>query len=84
MDVIREHLIYKNDPLTICMAKLTPQEQYECIRILLESKTPVKICTHESTNECITKLLKELPVQFVQCWVTEIPVLFGEVPPKEK
>lgn len=68
MEGIREHLTYKNTPLVICMAKLTPQEQYECIRILLESKTPVKICTHDSTNECINRLLKEINVTFTQCW----------------
>lgn len=72
MDVIREHLMYKNTPLTICMAKLTPQEQYECIRVLLESKTPVSICTHEATNECINLILKKLEVRFVQCWKQEV------------
>lgn len=72
MDVIREHLMYKNTPLTICMSKLTPQEQYECIRIILESKSRVKVCTHESTNEYITALLRELEIQFVQCWTEEI------------
>ena len=71
MDAIREHLTYKNTPFVICMGKLTPQEQYECIRIILESKSPVKICTHDATNECVTLLLKELPVQFVQCWAEE-------------
>lgn len=64
--------MYKNTPMTICMAKLTPQEQYESIRIILESKTTVSICTHEITNECILRLLKELPVKFVQCWSTEV------------
>ena len=74
MEQIREHLMYKNTPLLICMAKLTPQEQYECVRILLESKTPVKICTHEAVNEYITEVLKTLPVGFAQCWAEEIPV----------
>ena len=71
MDVIREHLMYKNTPLMICMAKLSPQEQYECIRVLLESQTPVKLCLHETTNEFLQKVAKELPVTFVQCWVEE-------------
>jgi hypothetical protein len=72
MEEIREHLTYKNTPLTICMAKLTPQEQYEVIRILLESKTPVKICTHEATNKHINSILKQIQVLFVQCWEEEI------------
>lgn len=72
MDVIREHLVYKNVPLTICMKQLKPIEQYEVIRLLLASKSKnIKICTHESTNDYITKLLKELPVEFVQCFVEQ-------------
>ena len=82
MDVIREHLTYKNTPLTICMAEFTPQEQYEVIRILLESKTEIKICTHESVNHFVERVLKELPVQFVQCWEEEIVLLQKE--PVEK
>lgn len=72
MDTIREHLVYKNVPLTICMKELKPIEQYEVIRLLLASKSKnIKICTHEATNDYITKLLKELPVEFVQCFVEQ-------------
>jgi len=72
MEEIRQHLTYKNTPLTICMGKLTSQEQYEVVRILLESKTPVRICTHECTNEYINRILKDLPIQFVQCWTIDL------------
>jgi hypothetical protein len=73
MDVIREHLMYKNTPLTICMAKIHPQEQYEVIRILLESKTEqVTFCTHDSTNMYIDIILKKLDVRFTQCWKEEL------------
>jgi hypothetical protein len=72
MEVIREHLIYKDVPITICMKDLKPIEQYEVIRILLATRTKgVKICTHEATNEYITELLKKLQVEFVQCFVVE-------------
>jgi len=68
MDVIREHLVYKNVPMTICMKDLKPIEQYEVIRLLLASQTKsVKICPHNSTNGYITHLLKELQVEIVQC-----------------
>jgi hypothetical protein len=74
MDVIREHLMYKNSPLQICMAKIPPQEQYEVIRILFESKTEnVSICTHDSTNVYINILLKKMKVTFKQCWLEEQP-----------
>jgi hypothetical protein len=73
MDVIREHLMYKNTPLTICMSKIPPQEQYEVIRILLESKTEqVSFCTHDSTNAYIDTILKKLNVKFAQCWKEEL------------
>ena len=73
MDVIREHLMYKNTPLTICMAKIQPQEQYEVIRILLESKTDqVTFCTHDATNPYIDIILKKLNVKFTQCWKEEL------------
>jgi hypothetical protein len=65
--------MYKNIPLTICMAKIPPQEQYEVIRILLESKTDqVTFCTHNSTNAYIDIILKKLNVKFTQCWKEEI------------
>ena len=82
MDLIREHLMYKDVPITICMKELKPIEQYEVIRILLATRMDkVKICTHEFTNEYITELVKKLPVQFVQCLLEDqqqalkIPVL---------
>lgn len=79
MELLREQLMYKDNKVTICMAKLSPAEQYECIRLLLATRTKdVEICTHDSTNEYITALLKQLPaLQFVQCW--KLPLLV-EVP----
>jgi len=68
MDVIREHLMYKNSPLTICMASITSQEQYEIIRIILESKTEkITICKHSSTNKYIDVLLDKLSITFTDC-----------------
>lgn len=69
MDLIREHLMYKDVPLTICMKTVKPLEQYECIRIMLATRTNnVSICTHESTAPQVEKLLQKLGVQFVQCF----------------
>lgn len=69
MEVIREHVIYKNVPITICMKQLKPVEQYEVIRLILATRcNNVSICTHEATNSYIDILLKQLPVKFVQCF----------------
>jgi hypothetical protein len=79
MDIIREHLMYKNSKLTICLKSLTPQEQYECIRVLLESgKDNVSICIHNSANVYIKRLLNELKVSFCEC--SEKPPLVLELP----
>jgi hypothetical protein len=68
MDVIREHLMYKNSPLTICMANITPQEHYEVIRIILESKTEeISICKHASTNKYIDVLLGKINIKLIDC-----------------
>lgn len=68
MEVIKEHLIYKDVPILICMKNLKPLEQYEVIRILLATRTKdVSICRHESTNNYIDKLLEKIPVTFTHC-----------------
>ena len=71
MDVLRETLMYATDPVVICMKQFTPHEQYECIRMMSESKAPIRVCTHESTSEWVLKVLQSLQVTFVQCWVQE-------------
>lgn len=69
MELIREHLMYKDVPITICMGQLKPSEHYELIRCLLASRTNnVSICTHDATNEYINGLLKKLPLHFAQCF----------------
>jgi hypothetical protein len=68
MEVIKEHLIYKDVPILICMKSLKPIEQYEVIRIILATRTKdVSICKHESTNTYIDKLLEKIPVTFTHC-----------------
>jgi hypothetical protein len=81
MDLIREHLMYKDVPITICMKTLKPIEQYEVIRLILATKAKnVTICTHEATNEYIDTLLKQLSVKYTQCFllpILELPVSDG-------
>ena len=60
--------MYKNIPLEICMEKITPQEQYEVIRIILESKTEqITICKHNSTNKYIDVLIDKLNITIKDC-----------------
>lgn len=68
MDLIREHLIYKDVPIKICMKELNPIEQYEVIRFILATRTKdVSICKHNVVNEYIEKLIAQLPIQLVEC-----------------
>jgi hypothetical protein len=80
MDVIREHLMYKNDALEVCMKQLSSQEQYEFVRIVLESKTEkITVCRHESTNVYIDTLLQKLPIEIVEdCSQKREPLLVFE------
>ena len=66
MDLIREHLIYKDVPLQICFKKVT--DHYEIIRCLLATRTNnVSICCLESSNVFIQLLVKKMGVQVVDC-----------------
>jgi hypothetical protein len=68
MELIREHLIYKDVPLRICMKELKPSEQYEVIRFILATRTKdVSICKHNAVNEYIEKLIVQLPVKIEEC-----------------
>jgi hypothetical protein len=50
------------------MRNLSPKEQYECIRLLLATRTnDVFVCTHKATNSYIDLILKNLPIGVYQC-----------------
>jgi hypothetical protein len=64
MDVIREHLMYKNVPITIEIDTLKTQEQYEVIRLLLACrKEDVCVSVTDKTNKYIRELLQILSVK---------------------
>jgi hypothetical protein len=72
MDLIREHLIYKDVPITICMKSLKQQEQYEVVRLLLATRKNVKVCLHGMNNKYILILLNELGVQIIDCQAEKV------------
>ena len=68
MDCIREHLIYKNTSINVCLLTIPPQEQYELFRIILESKTEdVSICKHGCTNTYIDSLIQKMNILLKEC-----------------
>ena len=63
MDVIREHLMYKNNFLEIQMNTLKTQEQYEVIRLLLATRTKdVVVKIDSSLNKYVRILLEKIDV----------------------
>lgn len=63
MDVIREHLMYKNNFLEIQMNTLKTQEQYEVIRLLLATRTKdVVVKIDDSINKYVRNLLEKIGV----------------------
>ena len=76
MEAIREQLVYKEGNVLICMKELKPVEQYEVIRLLLATRTKdVLICTHESVNEYIAKLISKLHLETTVCVSTTTKVI---------
>lgn len=70
METIREQLLYKQNKVHICMRELNPKEHYECVRLLLATRTKdVYICTHEATNSYIESILKKMSIEFYQCFM---------------
>lgn len=64
MDLIREHLVYKDVPVTVCLKTLNPADHYELIRCLLATRTNnVSVCCSESSNVFVQILIKKLGVQ---------------------
>jgi hypothetical protein len=50
------------------MKSLNSKEQYECIRLLVATRTKdVHICTHQSTNQYINTLLEKLNIKSSFC-----------------
>lgn len=63
MEVIREHLMYKNNFLEIQMNTLKTQEQYEIIRLLLATRTKdVVVKIDDSVNMYVRNLLEKIGV----------------------
>jgi len=63
MDVIREHLMYKNIPIRIELNTLKSTEQYEVVRLLLATRTKdVVVKVDDSVNKYVRNLLEKIGV----------------------
>jgi hypothetical protein len=63
MDIIREHLMYKNNFLEIQMKTLKVPEQYEVVRLLLATRTKdVVVKVDDSVNKYVLNIMKKIGV----------------------
>ncbi len=69
MDIIREHLLYKEIPLHVCVGDLTRQEQYEFLRCIIGvQKKHVVVCTqHGTINQYVLHVLRALGLENREC-----------------
>jgi hypothetical protein len=67
MDLIREQLMYKSNTLHVCVNKLTRQEQYEFLRLVMATrKEGITVC-YDDSNPYITCILKIIGLIRFQC-----------------
>jgi len=67
MELIREHLMYKNNTLRVCMKTLTRQEQYEFVRLIMATRVAgVFVCDCEC-NQYVLCVLTRLGFERTQC-----------------
>jgi hypothetical protein len=60
MELIREQLMYKSNTFHVCVNKLTRQEQYEFVRLVMATrKEGITVCYDDSNPyiSCILKLI---------------------------
>ena len=68
MEQIREQVMYNDNKVHICMKTLTSQEQYECIRLFLATRTKdVCVCSHGATNPFVESILVKLGIEKKEC-----------------
>jgi hypothetical protein len=72
MDLIREHLLYKNNTLHVCLNELTRQEQYEFVRLLMcVRRDCATYCTCDA-NQYVLYVLRLLGIERRQCDVRKV------------
>ncbi len=68
MDLLREHLMYKDVPTHICMAKLNRHEQYEILRLVMATRTKnVTICEEGIINDYLRNVRNRLAIEGKRC-----------------
>lgn len=60
MDLIREQLMYKSNTLHVCINKLTRQEQYDFLRLVMATRSEGVTFCYDNSNPYITCILEKI------------------------
>jgi len=67
MDLIREQLTYKSNTLHVCVNKLTRQEQYDFLRLVMATRTQGVTFCYDDSNPYITCILEKIKLNRHNC-----------------
>jgi len=67
MDLIREQLMYKSNTLHVCINKLTRQEQYDFLRLVMATRSEGVTFCYDNTNPYITCILEKIKLSRISC-----------------
>jgi hypothetical protein len=67
MDLIREQLMYKSNTLHVCVNKLTRQEQYDFLRLVMATRTERVTFCYDDSNPYVTCILKKINLERQKC-----------------
>jgi hypothetical protein len=63
MELIREQLMYKSNTLHVCVSKLTRQEQYDFLRLVMATRKEGVTFCYDNSNQYVTCLLEKIGLE---------------------
>jgi hypothetical protein len=63
MDLIREQLMYKSNTLHVCVSKLTRQEQYDFLRLVMATRKEGVTFCYDNSNQYVVCLLEKIGLE---------------------
>jgi hypothetical protein len=62
MELIREQLMYKSNSFHVCVSKLTRQEQYDFVRLVMATRTEGITFCYDNSNQYLLRVLERLGI----------------------
>jgi hypothetical protein len=67
MELIREQLMYKSNTFHVCVGKLTRQEQYEFLRLVMATRKEGVTFCYDDSNVYVKCILEKLEIVRANC-----------------